>query len=246
MLIAELSSDLQGVLAASGTAVCWAMTALFFSAASRRVGQFHVNQIRLVIGCVFLGLGVLIFGAYSAAPDSQLLLLALSGLVGLTLGDAALFSCLMILGPRRGSLLLAISPGMAALLMIPFLGEGLNLTGIVGMVITMIGVMWVVSERSQPGEIVGKLWLGVVMGVLGALGQAGGLILSKAGLGMAEPVGLLNEWTGQNPDNIVMLNPIYGTFIRMLAGTVLLVGFGFAMCKFGKTLEARGDKKARM
>ncbi|MDC1142013.1 DMT family transporter [Planctomycetota bacterium] len=244
MWIAQTSTDFQGVLAAGATAVCWAMTALFFSAAARRVGHFHVNQTRIVLGCVLLGIGVLVFGSYQAAPNSQIILLALSGVVGLALGDAALFSCLQILGPRRGSLLLALAPGMAALMMIPLLGEGLNTAGIVGMIVTLVGVMWVVSERGQPGEIVGHKWLGISMGILGALGQAGGLILSKAGLGMSNPTGMLNEWFGQTSTNIVGLSPLYGTFLRMVAGTVLLVGWAVITGHFGKTLSTLKDRTA--
>ncbi|MHC4840100.1 MAG: EamA family transporter [Planctomycetota bacterium] len=243
MWIAQ-TSDMHGVIAAGATAFCWAMTALFFSAAARRVGHFYVNQTRIVIGCILLGIGVVVFGSYEAAPNSQIILLALSGVVGLALGDAALFSCLQILGPRRGSLLMALAPGMAALMMIPLLGEGLNAIGIVGMVITLAGVMWVVSERGQPGEIVGGKWLGVIMGALGAAGQAGGLILSKAGLGMKEPVGLLNTWSGQTSVNIIELSPLYGTFLRMVAGTVLLVGWAILSGRFGKTLSSLRDRKA--
>jgi hypothetical protein len=58
--------------------------------------------------------------------------------------------------------------------------------------------------------------LGVVMGVFGALGQAGGLILSKAGLGMSQPTGLLNTLSGITAENVSHVNPIYGTLFRNL------------------------------
>lgn len=238
------AQDAQGVAAALGTAFCWAMTALFFSAASRRIGQFHVNQIRLVQACLFLAAACAVTGVFVAAPWPQLVLLALSGLVGLTLGDAAFFSCLQIIGPRRGSLIMALAPGFAALLMVPLLGEGISFVGIAGMVITLGGVMWVVLERGQPGEIVGSATLGVFLGVLGALGQAGGLILSKAGLGMAQPAGLLNELSGISAENVKSLSPLYGTFIRMVAGTVLLVGWCVMIGRMGGTLRALKDRKA--
>ena len=220
------------------------MTALFFSAAARRIGQFHVNQIRLVQACALLAIACAVTGAFAHAPWVQLVLLALSGLVGLTLGDAALFLALQILGPRRGSLIMALAPGFAALMMVPLLGETLSWIGVVGMVVTLGGVMWVVLERGQPGEIQGNLILGVTMGVLGAAGQAGGLILSKAGLGMANPEGLLNSISGITTENVVTVSPLYGTLIRMLAGTVILVGYCIAVGKFGETLRKLKDRKA--
>ena len=239
-----ITQDAQGIAAAFGTAICWAMTALFFSAAARRIGQFHVNQIRLVQACLLLTAACAVTGAFAHAPWVQLFLLALSGLVGLTLGDAALFLCLQIIGPRRGSLIMALAPGFAALMMIPLLGETLSWVGVVGMVVTLGGVMWVVLERGQPGEIQGKLWLGVSMGVLGAAGQAGGLILSKAGLGMSRPEGLLNTLSGIDAGNVVTVSPLYGTLVRMLAGTVMLVGYCIAVGRMGETLRTLKDRKA--
>ncbi len=239
-----LTQDAQGIAAAFGTAFCWAFTALFFGAASRRIGQFHVNQIRLVIACAFLGMACLATGVITAAPLPQVVLLCLSGLVGLTLGDAAMFLSLQIIGPRRASLIMALAPGFAALMMVPLLGEGLSWVGVVGMVITLGGVMWVVLERGQPGEIVGSAALGVFMGVLGALGQAGGLILSKAGLGMAEPGGLLNDLAGIDAGGVQTLSPLYGTFIRMLAGMVLLVGYGVVIGRLMTTIGRLKDGKA--
>jgi drug/metabolite transporter (DMT)-like permease len=243
-MLLEASTDAQGVAAALGTAFCWSMTALFFGAASRRIGQFHVNQIRLVQACLFLGAATLVTGAFAYAPWVQLALLGLSGVVGLTLGDAALFLCLQILGPRRGSLIMALAPGFAVMLMVPLLGETLSLVGIGGMAITLFGVMWVVIERGQPGEIQGNMALGVVMGMLGALGQAGGLILSKAGLGMSHPGGLLNTVSGITADNVVPVNPIYGTLVRMVVGTVLLVGYCTATGRLGQTIAKTQDRKA--
>lgn len=238
-----LTQDAQGIAAAIGTAFCWAMSALFFAAASRRIGQFHVNQIRLVQACVFLGAACLVTGAFTTAPWAQLALLALSGVVGLALGDAALFLSLQIIGARRGSLIMALAPGFTALLMVPLLGETLGWVGILGMVITLSGVMWVVLERGQPGEIVGNVKLGIIMGVLGAIGQAAGLILSKAGLGMEHPEGLLNTLFQVTRDNVKPLSPLYGTFVRMLVGMVLLVGYGIAAGKFRATLRTLKDRK---
>lgn len=233
-----------GIAAASGTAVCWAFTALFFSAASRRIGQYHVNQIRLVIACVLLSVACAVLQVYQPVPLNQLVLLGLSGLVGLTLGDAAGFSSLQILGARRASLLGALAPGFAALLMIPMLGESLSWIGVVGMVVTLAGVMWVVLERSQPGEVIGSTTVGIVMGLLGAMGQAGGLIFSKAGMGMAAPDGLMNEMAGVDPSSVVPISPVLGTLIRMLAGTAILLAYAAARATFGETWRKLGNRRA--
>jgi len=233
-----------GIAAASGTAVCWAFTALFFSAASRRIGQYHVNQIRLVIACVLLSIACAVLQVYQPVPLNQLVLLGLSGLIGLTLGDAAGFSSLQILGARRASLLGALAPGCAALLMIPMLGESLNWIGVCGMLLTLGGVMWVVLERGHPGEIHGSATLGIVMGLLGAMGQAGGLIFSKAGMGMTSPDGLMNDMAGVDPSTVVPISPVLGTLTRMLAGTVILLAYAAMRMTWGHTWRKLADRKA--
>ncbi|MBK9974926.1 MAG: DMT family transporter [Planctomycetes bacterium] len=233
-----------GIAAASGTAVCWAFTALFFSAASRRIGQYHVNQIRLVIACVLLSIACAVLQVYQPVPLNQLVLLGLSGLIGLTLGDAAGFSSLQILGARRASLLGALAPGCAAILMIPMLGESLNWIGVCGMLLTLGGVMWVVLERGQPGEIHGSATLGIVMGLLGAIGQAGGLIFSKAGMGMTSPDGLMNDIAGVDPSTVVPISPVLGTLTRMLAGTAILLGYAVVRGSLGQTWQKLRNRPA--
>ena len=74
-----------------GTAFCWALAALFFTNAARRVGQFSLNQIRLVIAIVLLSVACGVVGAFIHVPIAQAGLLAVSGIAGLTLGDAVYF-----------------------------------------------------------------------------------------------------------------------------------------------------------
>lgn len=242
--MAAYPTESLGIAAAAATAVCWSFTALFFSAASRRIGQYHVNQIRLVQACILLALACLLAGAYTHVPPGQMVLLALSGLIGLTLGDAAGFYSLQVLGARRASLLGALAPGFVALMMVPLIQESLSLIGVAGMVLTLAGVMWVVLERGQSGEIVGRAWLGLLMGILGAVGQAVGALLSATGMGMLEPRGLMNEWAGVNQANVVSISPLLGTLVRMLAGTVVMMAFALAIRSIRATLETLRDRKA--
>lgn len=237
-------TEMRGIAAAAATAVCWSFSALFFSAASRRVGQYHVNQVRLVQACILLAIACGVLGHYAFVPMRQVVLLSLSGLVGLTLGDAAGFKSLQILGARRASLLGALVPGIVAMMMWPLLNESLSLVGVAGMVITLAGIMWVVLERGQPGEIHGSAALGVFLGVLGAVGQAGGQLFSTAGMGMAQPRGVMNDWAGVTADNVVSTHPMLGTLVRMVAGCMLLLAFAALRRTFAQTAATLKDRKA--
>ncbi len=232
-----------GEAAAFATAVCWSVTPFFFTAASRRVGSFPVNVIRLAMASLLLAVAVFVTGSAASVPTRQAAFLAASGVVGLTLGDAALFQSLYILGPRRVSLLSALAPVIVALLAIPLLGESLSVFGIVGMALTLAGVAWVVLERVPAGEVHGSVTLGVVLGVLAAAGQAVGAMLAKAGLGSAHAgtvMGDLAAGAGTAP----AVSPLLGTFLRMIAGTLAVFVWAAAARRLGAVGSALRDRRA--
>lgn len=226
-----------GEAAALATAVSWAFTALFFAAAARRLGAPLVNLVRLAFATVLLGTTVLLTGAASPLPAGQAACLALSGVVGLALGDAAYFRALEYLGARRASLFMAVSPVFTALLMVPLLGEGLGLLGILGMAVTLAGVAWVQGERATEGEPHEHAGRGVLFGVLGALGQAVGFVLAKVGLGAAPADSLLASLAGVAARTEIHgvpiagepVAPLYGTLVRMAAATVWVAAGAIAL-----------------
>ena len=181
-----------GELAALTTAICWSFTAIFFSESGRRIGSFRVNSIRLVfaagIYCIILlaTTGQLFPGDINR---TQVLWLALSGLIGLVIGDGCGFKALVMIGPRVTTLLWATAPIMATVIAWVFLHERLHLVHLIGILITVCGVFWVVAERrykdsnhfglhaEHPDS--GTLLKGILLGLAAALGQAAGLVLSK-------------------------------------------------------------------
>lgn len=248
-----ISGEHAGAAAAVGTAFCWALAALFFTRASRRVGQFSVNQIRLVLAIVLLGASGAAMDALARGsgatpvlfvpPLNQAALLALSGIAGLTLGDAAYFYALQTIGPRRGALVLSLHPIFTALLAWPLLGEQLSPLGVAGMVVTLGGVTWVVLERAQQGELRGSLWLGILGGVGGAVGQAVGAILAKVGLGYGGDSWLAGA-AGVDASTVTHIHPLFGTLLRMAAGFVPLAAFAVLRGAVPQTLEAARNGKA--
>ncbi len=238
-------SHFNGVIASAATAFCWGSAALFFSVASRRMGQFHVNQIRLVLAVVLLAGASAVAGLFAAPiPTPQLVLLALSGLVGLVMGDSAYFMCLTVLGPRRGVLLLSLAPAFTAALAVPMLGETLNLAGLIGMAVTMAGVLWVSVEQGAPGELQGKMWVGIAGGIVGAIGQALGAVLAKAGLGASAAGTWLAAAAALDEPSPVHALP--GTLVRMIAGGVVLVAFGLLRGSALTTLSRLRDRRGML
>jgi drug/metabolite transporter (DMT)-like permease len=183
------SPEWLGQLAALGTAVCWAFSALAFAAAGRRMGVLPLNLIRLV-----MALGFLVFATWGlrglplpvdASPHAWGWL-SISGLIGFVFGDLCLFRAYVLIGPRIASLMMSLAPLLTALIGWLVLGETLSGRDALGMVLTVAGIGWAVLERKPPAEgepLRRSLRAGLALGFCGALGQAGGLVLSKLGMG---------------------------------------------------------------
>jgi len=174
-----------GEIAALSTVFLWAIGTLSFEAAGRRIGSTTVNFIRLGMAWGMLAIWGLASSSYMAVPfnatGEQWLWLGASGFVGFFLGDLCLFRSFVLIGPRLSTLVFTLAPPMTALLGWLILGEGLTPMSGLGMVLTLGGVAWVVAERKTHRSV--RHWhpsaWGISLAILGALGQALGMVLSK-------------------------------------------------------------------
>jgi drug/metabolite transporter (DMT)-like permease len=184
-----------GEIAALSTVLLWAIGTLSFEAAGRRIGSTTVNYIRLTMAWLLLGVVGLATSRYMFIPleatGQQWLWLGLSGLVGFFLGDLCLFRAFVLIGPRLCTLVFTLAPPMTAILGWMMLGEKLSLINGLGMALTLGGVMWVVAER-KVDQSVKKLWRpsvwGISLALLGALGQALGMVLGKKVIEGMDPI----------------------------------------------------------
>ncbi|MEA3461502.1 MAG: DMT family transporter [Bacteroidota bacterium] len=180
-----------GEIAALLTAACWTVTAMAFESAGKRVGALSLNLIRLVMGLIFLAIYNAIFndGFLPVATGYQWFWLTLSGVVGFVLGDLFLFRSFILIGARIAMLIMALVPPITALIGWITLGEVLSGIEFLGMGITLLGIVMVVSanldlKKGAYGKTLkmGPLVLGIMLALGGAVGQAAGLVLSKKGM----------------------------------------------------------------
>ncbi len=204
---------MTGDLAALACALCFALCSIAFASAGRMVGSVTVNQTRIVLAVVVLvlahwGLAGTLWPVGWTTEETGLLLL--SGVIGLALGDQCYFYALTVIGPRLGTLLMSTFPLFA------LLGDGVlrghwpSPIAVVWMVLCLVGVVLVLSERRDPGGVGAAstsprsyAWA-LVAGLLGALGQGLGLVITK----MAD---------GARPEP---LDPVSMTLVRMVAGMI--------------------------
>ena len=183
-----MSNPYTGHLAALGAAGLWAFTALSIEGAARRIGSLTVNLVRLVFAFGFLSVVGLVFRGHPLPTDAtphNWAWLTVSGLVGFTFGDLCLYRAYVVLGPRLSSLMMALVPPITALIGWLVLGETLTPRDLLGMTLTVTGIGWAILDRSRRSGALVQNHItpaGVALGFGGALGQAGGLILSKIGM----------------------------------------------------------------
>ncbi|MBX3046700.1 MAG: DMT family transporter [Anaerolineales bacterium] len=182
-----MSIPYLGELAGLATAVFFAGGASFFTLSSRLAGSQVVNRTRLLVATlILLGLHLLLYGSLiPEASSERWIWLGLSGVIGLSLGDAALFQAFVQLGTRLTMLVFSTAPVVAAVLGYLLFGETLNAVQILGMLLGLGGVVWVVSEQEgeQRSRSEQRVYLyGLLFAFLAALGQALGAITAKYGL----------------------------------------------------------------
>ena len=178
---------LTGEIAAIGTALFFAVSSTLFAAAGRRAGASKVNRSRLLVAAL---LAVAIYWVMHGHPlptglsSSAWMWLALSGVIGLALGDESLFRAYVLIGPALSMLIFALAPAIAACLSWLLFGEALTMLEIFGIALTLAGIAWVVTAPKRPVSATapGAYALGLVLALGGALGQALGLITAKVGL----------------------------------------------------------------
>ncbi len=222
-----------GELAALGTAACFASGANLFAAAGRRMGSHVLNRLRITTALAFLMIALHIkqdaWWPVWVTPTA-LVALSLSGMVGFVFGDAWNFRAMVILGPGRASLLAATAPLFTTALAWPILHQQPGPMSLAGMVLVFIGVAFAITSRSRRQAALadhaeGSERMGVIAGLLGAFGQAGGMVLSKIGLR-----------TG--------IDPLPATVVRVTAAVITIWLLTIAQRQFKSTLGAMRDGKA--
>ena len=144
-------SNLIGEAAALVTACLWAANSILFTTAGKRIGSLSVNAYRIIIAVVLLGIShfILLGNLIPIASNEQWLWIGASGIIGLGIGDFGLFAAFVIIGPRRSVLLMSLSPIFASIGGYLFLREILSPLAIIGIAITLTGVIIVIVEREE-------------------------------------------------------------------------------------------------
>lgn len=179
--IPSVSWQLLGALAALGSALLWAISAVLFRQLSESMSAAGMNLIKGVIALVCLGL-TLIVSEFSDIDARSYLYLALSGLLGICIGDTLYFHTLARLGARLTLLMGSLIPVTTAVIAVILLHERPSPVAWFGLLLTIVGVTLVLWERAGTGGGNAHWRMGLWLGLLFVLANAVGIILTKVGV----------------------------------------------------------------
>lgn len=198
-----------GAVAAAAAAFCWACSSVIYG--RTRLNAWTINFAKNLFGLGFVTLHLAVVwwiwqGDLMTFSANAWGYLAISGVVGIAIGDTFYFRSLQILGPRRSLVVATTAPIFGALIGWWMLDEFVPLWSLVGIMIAISGIATVVLDKrgrkESPGHFPGTEWAGVACGLIAAICQASGGAISK--LAMQE------------------CGALEATFVRLL--TAVLVG----------------------
>ena len=178
-----------GALAALGSAVAWAVTSLLARSLMSELGSVGVNAIRSTIGGLLLVAWVLATvgaGAFTTISASAWLLLGLSIVTAIALGDTVFFESTRAIGVGRAMTISTTYPLGAAVIAAAFLNEPVTVPIAVGSLVTMAGLVLIVAPWAEraPEE---RFWFGVGAAAIASLAWAVSTVLVKPPLSEMGP-----------------------------------------------------------
>jgi len=220
-------------LFALGAAVCWAVGSVMSVTPARHLGAFAFTRWRMAMVAVMLWTVVAFNGTWATFDAHAWGVMAVSGLVGIFIGDTALFSAINRLGPRRAGVLFATHAAFSAALGFTLLGERMSLQAFAGAVLTLVGVMLAIVLGRHKDETHaweadnGHVGLGVALALVAALCQAVGSLIAKPV--MAQQV------------DPVLASAVRVTVATAAHGVLLMTGFAAARATQAPTLRVLGQ-----
>ena len=170
-------NEILGASLALGSAAIWAVSVILFKkseAASPTALNLYKNtsaSILLLLTLVFTGVEL------DGLSTHDVMLLSISGILGISLADTLVFTALRKLGASMLSIVDLLYAPTITLLSVLFLGESLSPMFALGALLIVGGVAIATIQRSA--DVPKELWPGIGAGVAGIITMAIGVVIAK-------------------------------------------------------------------
>lgn len=160
------------------TTLLFSISGVAANRTSRLLGGTEANFWRILLAAVFLG--VLANCAGSGLEGPALHMFFVSGIIGFGIGDLALYQAFPRLGSRLSIMLVhCLAAPFAAVLEWFWLGNRIQVTEALSSTVILLGVALALAPSEHLHLPRATLWTGIIMGMIAALGQGFGAVLSR-------------------------------------------------------------------
>jgi drug/metabolite transporter (DMT)-like permease len=210
---------------ALGAATCWAASAVISAEPAKHLGAIAFVRWRMFFVALLLWSIAVFASRFPPLGMDTWGLMALSGLVGIFLGDTTLFAAMNRLGPRRSGVLFATHALFTALLGYLFLNERLGAQVYLGAAITVAGVMVAVAwgqhkSAAHPWDSSPNTLSGIALALTAAFAQALGALIAKPAMDLSGG-----------------FDPVLASAVRVTVALLALVLVGFISPRFGRAQQ---------
>ena len=195
---------LTGALAALTAALCWTLASSIWRRLPTSLNALQLNLLKNALAVLLL-CPLTLAGSWQVSTSAMLLLM-LSGVLGIALGDSLYFAALRRLGTRRTLTLDAGGPALTALAGMAWLAEVPEPLHWLGLALITAALLLVALQQQDPRHILVRRQQqhGVLLALAALLCGSAGALLSRAAL------------------RDQALDPFQSAWIRLLAASVLL------------------------
>jgi drug/metabolite transporter (DMT)-like permease len=201
-----MNHTILGISAALVSAASWALGSILFNRIGKKMNAFGMTLAKGVIATLMLGAVYMIEGAEPVIPKTAIIL-AISGFIGISIGDTLFFASLQYLGPKVQISFFMLGQVITAMLGIFILRELPFLLQWIGIGVTLTGVAIVLWKKVDSEQTSQKtVYRGIILGLLSMLCFSFSLILAKQAM--------------------YSVSSITAVFVRMAAGAAGIFIYG--------------------
>ena len=171
---------LLGEILSLGSAITWGISVSLFKIIGNSVSPYILNPLKNTIGTILFVLTTLLISdisAVNALSTNEALILALSGIIGITIADVLFLISLNILGTSRSAIINTIYSPMVIMLAYFILDESLTFADIVGGLMILLSILYL--SFNQEKSNISNLNKGLIIGILAYSLMALGIIMVK-------------------------------------------------------------------